>query len=364
MWKRIIHGVPYMQERLYDPLTGKARTVSVRITPDSPKGRKEARTRLLERLSDNAPKTSYHLSDLIDLYKKELEKTVRYSTYMRNSCSLNTVLSIIGDVYIDRLTAGYVRQKLIETGKSNTAINELIKRFKTFLMWAYRCDYLPDRSVPDKLIKLPDKTKKDRIADKYLEKKELQALIKAMDLERWRLLTEFLALSGLRIGEAVGLNNDDVGQEYISVTKSFSGSYHILGDPKTRSSIRDVYIQPELAEVIRKVRVCMMRQRMQFGYDDRGYFFAGIDGDRAGYAGYSKYLREIASKVVPDKQVTPHTLRHTMTSLFAEAGVPLEVISRRLGHDSSQLTRDIYLHITKERKIKDNAEVKSVVLLA
>ena len=363
MWETTIKGALYLQERVYDSTTGRSRTISTRITPANAKGRKEAQKRLMERVEDSKPKP-LHISDLIEMYEKELEKTVRYSTYKRNVCSINTMMEIIGDPYADRITAGYIRQKLIDSGKEIYTMNELIKRFKAFLMWCYQNDYLPDRSIYDKLKKFPDPGRRDRIENKFLEKEELRALVDAMGLERWKLLTQFLALSGLRIGEAAALNNDDVTSQYITVTKSYSKNFHLIGEPKTRSSIREVFIQPELLEVIKKIRVCMMRQRMIFGYEDKGYFFAGADGGRIGYAAYAKYLKETAAKVVPDKQVTPHTLRHTMTSLFAEAGVSLDVISRRLGHESSDLTRQIYLHITKTRKIADNAEIQSVTLFA
>lgn len=82
------------------------------------------------------------------------------------------------------------------------------------------------------------------------------------------------------------------------------------------------------------------------------------------HAAYNKYLKEIAEKTVPGKDVTPHTLRHTMTSLFSEAGIPLDVISRRLGHESSDITKKIYLHITETRKVLENQQVASVTLLA
>ena len=103
---------------------------------------------------------------------------------------------------------------------------------------------------------------------------------------------------------------------------------------------------------------------MMFGYEDKGYFLTGIDGDRIGCAAYNKCLKQIAAQVVPEKAVTPHTLRHTMTSLFVEAGIPLDVIARRLGHENSNITRRIYLHITETRKVKDNQKISSVTLLA
>jgi integrase len=48
--------------------------------------------------------------------------------------------------------------------------------------------------------------------------------------------------------------------------------------------------------------------------------------------------------------LTPHSLRHTHTSLLAEAGVPLQEIMDRLGHKDDTTTKQVYLHVTKTRK--------------
>ncbi len=49
-------------------------------------------------------------------------------------------------------------------------------------------------------------------------------------------------------------------------------------------------------------------------------------------------------------ELTPHSLRHTHTSLLAEAGVALEQIMDRLGHSDDQITKNVYLHVTQEMK--------------
>jgi integrase len=56
-------------------------------------------------------------------------------------------------------------------------------------------------------------------------------------------------------------------------------------------------------------------------------------------------------------------MRHTMTSLFAEAGVDLAIIARRLGHHDSKLTRDIYLHCTQAQTEKDHNAIRKVKIL-
>lgn len=51
-----------------------------------------------------------------------------------------------------------------------------------------------------------------------------------------------------------------------------------------------------------------------------------------------------------NKDLTPHSLRHTHTSLLAEAKVVLEDIMDRLGHSDDDITRNAYRHVTKEMK--------------
>lgn len=45
--------------------------------------------------------------------------------------------------------------------------------------------------------------------------------------------------------------------------------------------------------------------------------------------------------------LTPHSLRHTHTSLLAEARVGLEEIMDRLGHCDDETTKNVYLYVTK-----------------
>ncbi|MGF2614296.1 tyrosine-type recombinase/integrase [Rossellomorea aquimaris] len=50
--------------------------------------------------------------------------------------------------------------------------------------------------------------------------------------------------------------------------------------------------------------------------------------------------------------MTPRSLRHTHTALLASVGISQEQIMDRLGHTDGQITKNIYLHDTQERKKK------------
>ena len=182
MWISEINGSKYWQERLTDPLTGKSRIVSCKIQKDTPSGRKAAREKLETRLLSKKPqpKSKMKLSQLVKKYEDAMTNDVkngdlRESTRMRNTTTCNTMLKILGDVYLDKMTAGYVKQKLVESGRDNTGKNELLKRFKTMLNWAYSLDLLPDRAVIDKLGHYAEPSEREKIKDKYLEKDQVEA---------------------------------------------------------------------------------------------------------------------------------------------------------------------------------------------
>ena len=81
------------------------------------------------------------------------------------------------------------------------------------------------------------------------------------------------------------------------------------------------------------------------------------------YFAFNKYLAENSKRVLGHK-LTPHACRHTMTSIFAAQGASLDAISRRLGHSGSDMTRDIYLHVTGEQRKKDEAQFDNIRVLS
>jgi len=50
------------------------------------------------------------------------------------------------------------------------------------------------------------------------------------------------------------------------------------------------------------------------------------------------------------KDLSPHSFRHTHVSLLSEAGGGLTEIMERLGHEDDQITKRVYLHVTKTKR--------------
>jgi integrase len=213
----------------------------------------------------------------------------------------------------------------------------------------------------DKLTPFSDTPKKERIQDKFLETEEMNALLDAMTEKRWVLVSRALLLSGLRIGEFCALDKIDVKGQYIHVTKTYDANNKVVTSAKTFDSKRDVFIQEELREVLDEIAQYTKWQAQVCGYDSL-IFFPDVDGGRLHYDSYAKYLRETSEKAL-QRRISPHTLRHSHASMLAREGVPLEQISRRLGHSDSRITKEIYLHQMKELKDRENARLNALHLI-
>ena len=348
-----------MQERIVMPDTGLEKIVSVKIKGNGLKAEQDAVKRLTERIEHLSDKR-IRLTEAMDIYLKESEKTLKPSSIRKIHFELKAFVEIVGDAYLDSLTAGYIRKKLLDSGRPNRTLNGYIKIFKTFWKWAYINDYVKTNEVYDKLTRFQDTPQKERIQDKYLEPEELNRLLSAMTEERHRLMFEFLVLSGLRIGEAICLTKSDVMGKEIHVTKTYDSNNRVVNTTKTYSSKRDIFIQDELRDCINRINEYVSRQEEVFGKSM--LFFPDANGGYYPYPTFSKYLREVSERVL-HRRCTPHITRHTHASMLFARGMDLQSVSSRLGHEDSQITKDIYLHRMEELKERENNQLNMIRLI-
>lgn len=356
-------------ERYKNPLTGKYGRVSVVMEKNTASTRKAALEALNAKISGKLQDAHTEpagkeltVGKLTDMYLAYQKKTFKLSTYKRNYYNLHTTARNLGeDILVSSLSAGYIREKLTALDIENGTYNEYLTHLKAMIRWAYENDYVKDIRYLDKLKKLPNEARREKLDGKYLEREELTAFLRGAREERWRLLTEFLVLSGLRFGEASALTVEDVDlrSDTIHVTKNYDYINQVVTSTKTFSSTRDVYIQPELKKVCVLIDAFFQGNHLRQSSE---LFFPDYDSGYAHYYDYAKYIKENGKKIL-GKALTPHVMRHTHVSLLAESGVPLETISRRLGHSNSKITREIYLHVTQKQEQKDRERIAQISLL-
>ena len=116
-------------------------------------------------------------------------------------------------------------------------------------------------------------------------------------------------------------------------------------EPKN-GKVRTITIDQEIVSILRAHRATQAKERLFLGpeYRDRDLVFALPNGDPVGPWNFGVAFTDLAARaeVTP---VTLHALRRTHASLLLAAGVPIEVVSRRLGHSSIGITVDRYVTV-------------------
>lgn len=233
-------------------------------------------------------------------------------------------------------------------------------------MYAYENKLI--KEIPSKDVRLPKKKKtvedleKDSINEKFLEKEELEEFLlmaKNEGLESDLLTFTMLAYTGLRIGELLALkwNDIDFTNKTLRVYKTYYNptnnklKYKLL-TPKTESSVRTISIDEILIELLRshKEEQEILKAENEPFYNDESFIFATNEGYPKTIKHISIRMQRLLKKTSIEKNVTPHSFRHTHTSLLIEANVHIKEIQERLGHSDINTTMDIYAHMTKNIK--------------
>lgn len=360
-------------ERYTDPLTEKVKKVTTTMPKDTPQNRNKA-MRILNGKIDAALNSVYTdkkitLKELQEAYHAAQCVTCKQSTTKRNYIIINSVLSLLDkDAIVNNLTAQYVNNQLLDSNKPISTLNTYITRFKAMLNWGYKNDYHDNYRLISKLDLFADQTQDENIQDKYLEPDEITMLLKYMqeqNMWHWYYVTKFLVLTGLRFGELAALKDMDVNLSTLNIhiDKTYDSINMIVTTPKTDHSIRDIHIQPELQILVKQIRLWRKEVMSECKISTTLFLPDICTGSFVSYAAYDNYLKD-KSRSVLNHQISPHKLRHTHASLLAANGMTPEQIARRLGHSRSDVTKEIYIHVTKQVIENDKKAIDSIALIS
>lgn len=157
--------------------------------------------------------------------------------------------------------------------------------------------------------------------------------------------------TGARRGELLALRWQDcdllTGQ--ISINRSvqhLKGKY-IFSQPKSEKSRRTVALPPSAIILLRQLRESTEYLRARFGQivHESDLIFTDTLGSNPLRPNTVSRAWEQCAKKSGVKIIRFHDARHTHASLLFKQGVPLKVVSERLGHSSISITADIYCHL-------------------
>lgn len=167
--------------------------------------------------------------------------------------------------------------------------------------------------------------------------------------DRLAALYRLALATGLRRGELLGLRWSDVDLEagQLAVRQSLVSVQYklVMSEPKTPRSRRVIALDGATVATLRPWRARQATERLACGavWRDTGLIFTREDGGPIHPQALSGLFdRRVKAAGVP--RITLHGLRHTSATLGLSAGVPLKIMSGRLGHSSMALTGDVYTH--------------------
>ena len=157
------------------------------------------------------------------------------------------------------------------------------------------------------------------------------------------------ANTGMRRGEIVGLRWGDVDFDtaHLAVTRSLVSVGYELHETrgKSRTARRPINLDPRTVEVLHAWQQHRENEDAEFDRDDPdGHVFARPDGRPT----HPQLLSDAFAKLVRRSglpRVRFHDLRHTHATLLLRAGVPIKVVSERLGHSTPGFTMATYQHV-------------------
>lgn len=218
------------------------------------------------------------------------------------------------------------------------------------------CDRVLEKAMAEKLIvrnpakgcKLPPNRPNEM---KVLSREDMQkVLIQAKEENYYELfLLEFA--TGLRLGELMALQWDDVnlvtGELRINKQVNLVGSKLVISEPKTKAAVRTLILPPSVRKVLAEYKT-RVNSRWLFPSpkkDDLPIIPSAV----------SRRLHTLLEHAGCE-QVRFHDLRHTFATNALAHGMDIKTLSTILGHVSSATTLNTYSHVTDE--MRQRAAVK------
>lgn len=231
---------------------------------------------------------------------------------------LNEFLSFLGEIGISSIS-----QSRIISG---------LRGFYDFLILENQITQNPFENIvsPKIVRKLPE----------VLDITEIDAMLAAIDLStskgaRDRAIVEVMYSCGLRVTELLNLklSNCNFDERYIQVYGKGDKSRWI---PIGKSAIKytDIYIN----QIRNHIKV-------KKGYED--YVFLSRRGTDLSRVMIFYIIKELAQLAGIQKNISPHTLRHSFATHLVEGGADLRAVQQMLGHESI-LTTEIYTHLDRD----------------
>ena len=263
--------------------------------------------------------------DFIQAYENYLSKVKRASSntiasYMRDIRQFSAWLRDEGIDVIDatQLNIADYLHFLEENGKSGATVSRSLASLKNFYAHLVSSGFLEITPVMDIHVDRGEKKLPQILNGREIELLLAQPVCVDAKGYRDKAMLEVMYATGIRVSELIALDIDDVNLEQ-GVIKC--------------SSAKKVRIVPLYPAALRALSIYIhqIRDSMISGPDESA-LFVNVSGIRMSRQGFWKILKHYQETAHIDKEITPHTLRHSFAVHLLENGADLNSVQELMGH--------------------------------
>ncbi|MFQ6108881.1 MAG: tyrosine recombinase XerC [Candidatus Aminicenantales bacterium] len=222
--------------------------------------------------------------------------------------------------------------RLYERKNKRSTVARKLASIRSFLQFCMKKRWLEDN--PASVVATP---KQERHVPSFLSEEEMSHFldlpkkpVRILDL-RDKALLELLYATGIRVGELVGMNVDDVNfAERLIVVRGKGKKERLL--PFGRKAERSLRAYISQRNLINKGKI------------DEEPLFLNFRGKRLSARSVERIVDKYIRRSALRRKISPHSLRHSFASHLLSRGADLRVIQELLGHESLATTQK-YTHI-------------------
>ncbi len=272
--------------------------------------------------------------DLIGAYENYLTKV--------KQASANTVTSYLRDVrqfaswltdedtdVVDatQLNIDAYLQHLNDQGRSNATMSRALASLKNFYAYVVSSGFLDESPVHDVKVGRVEKKLPQILTSREIELLLLQPSATDPKGIRDLAMLQTMYATGIRVSELMSLNVEDVSSDFSSVRCT------------TGKKSRVIPLYDEAKQALRRY---LLEVRSEMVADPtETALFVNVTGQRMSRQGFWKILKQYQMSAQINKEITPHTLRHSFAVHLLENGADLGALQELMGHSDISSTRSI-----------------------
>ena len=271
--------------------------------------------------------------DLIKAYENYLTKVKQASdntvfSYIRDIRQFASWLnSYVGANIVDvtQLNIRTYLSYLEDCGKSNATTSRSIASLKNFYAYLVSSGFVEESPVVDVHVERGEKK-----LPQILTSKEIEMLLSqptCVDAKGYRdkAMLEVMYATGIRVSELIELDLDDVNLDQGVIVCANNKKSRVI--PLYPAALR------ALKAYVKDVRTAMLSDPKESA------LFVNVNGARMSRQGFWKILKHYQDTAGIEKEITPHTLRHSFAVHLLENGADIDSLQELMGHSDISSTQ-------------------------